>query len=261
VKVRDVVNFMEKWAGSHLADDWDNVGLMAGSLERDVTGVVIALDVTEETAKFAVENGANTIISHHPVIFRPIRSVSEGSAQGNLLSFIIKNDLNVYSAHTNLDVAPGGVSDALANTLGLVETEVLVLAEEDGFGYGRIGKIENKLSVKDLTSSIREKLGTETIRVYGNTDTEIQIVAVCGGAGGDFIMDAIQAGADAYITGDVKYHEGQMAVEGGLVLVDATHYYTEKPVLNVIEDRLIKYFGDELNTYVYDKSSFHFEEY
>lgn len=264
MKISEIIRIMEEWADPNYMDDWDNGGLQYGSRDQSLTGILITLDVTEKVLEYAIHSGSNLIISHHPLIFKGIKDLSLSTLQGRMAYKIIKNDIGIYCAHTSLDLAPGGVSDVLADKLGVFNKKPLRTFEKSPqygtLGYGRVGEIKS-LKLEELASHVKERLGVEVLKVYGERKDPITRLAVCGGSGADFIEDAAFSGAHAYITGDIKYHDSQLAMELGLVLIDATHYHTEKPVLYAIKNKLKEKAAAELNLEIYERPTFAVKHY
>ncbi len=342
--VKDIMTLMESWAPLSLAESWDNPGLMVGAIDRQVTGIVTSLDLTKEAVDYAMDRGCNMIISHHPLIFKGLKSIDLGSYQGQLLETLIKNDIAVYSAHTNLDIAQGGLNDMLAAKLGLencsglvpvgqsdyyklvvyvpashgnqirqalaeagagwignyshcsfslkgdgrfqaetgthpylgqegqveevqeerVETivpqdllskvleairdvhpyeevayDVFPLVEPTARHYlGRIGTLPESFTLNQFKFFLEEALPHAKIRFAGQTTNVIKRLALCSGGGAEFLGRAKAMGADAYLTGDVKYHDGQRARELGLLVVDGGHFGTEEIVAKGLKDKL-----------------------
>lgn len=340
--VKDIIAAMEKKAPSNLAEIWDNVGLQVGSDDKAVTKVLICLDVNEEVLNEALKNGANLIVSHHPLIRREISRIDFGDPVGKRLVSAIKKDIAIYVSHTNLDKAIGGVNDQLAEVLGLRET-VALLPENNNFyklavfvpqtakehlkaaiggagagmignyshcsfetagtgffkplagarpaigkvgevfeaeevkleaivgkdrltdvvvamlaahpyeevaydvyplenqdkytGLGRLGTLEEPLTLDEFADRCRQKLGTEP-RISGGAEL-IRKVAVCGGGGASLISNAQGSGADLLVTGDVKYHDAQLAKELSFCVVDCGHDATETVVLEPLKDYLV----------------------
>lgn len=344
VSLRIIMDALEAIAPLRLAEGWDNVGLMVGSPEQIVQNVLVAVDLTAAVLAQAEKTGANLIITHHPFIFSPLKSIRTDSAGGSLLARLIKADIAVYSAHTNLDAAVGGVSDVLAGKLGLTDVRPLVadtgekliklavfvpeshleavaqaitaagaghignyshctfrsagmgtfmplegtnpftgvqgrleytpecrletimpaaeakrvvaamikahpyeevaydlypLENKIAFaGLGRVGTLPAKVMFDELVEAVKAVLALEVVRVAGAVSGPVKTVAVCGGAGGSFIRKAYEAGADCFVTGDIKYHEAQEAVELGIAVIDAGHFATEQPVVSSLVARL-----------------------
>ena len=193
---------MEKWAPKSLIDDWDNTGFQIGSEEKDVKNILIALDLDETIVKRAIKGKFDLIITHHPIIFKPLDSIIYEDPKGKLIFDIIKNDIAIYNAHSNLDLAIGGVSDALSKELKIENTKALkeVLKEELSgksitYGYGSIGDV-GETSLENFIKRIKKSLNINNLVLYGSIDKVIRKVAVCGGSGSDFIKDAAEAKAD-----------------------------------------------------------------
>lgn len=264
MKISEIIRIMEEWADPRYMDDWDNCGLQYGSRDQDVKGILITLDVTEDVLEYAITSGSNLIISHHPSIFKGIKDLSLSTYQGRMAYKIIKNDIGIYCAHTSLDLAPGGVSDVLAEKLGIFNSKPLrvhVKSPQYGsIGYGRVGGIE-PLRFEELVKLVKDRLGVEVLKVYGDSKDPIARLAVCGGSGADFIEDAAYSKAQAYITGDIKYHDAQLAKELGIVLIDATHYHTEKPALYAVKNRLMDNIIEKVNLEIYEEPTFAVKHY
>lgn len=248
MKLKTIIDHIEKWAPKKLIDTWDNTGFQIGSLEKDIKNVMISLDLDEYILQQAIEKNIDLIITHHPLIFEPLKSIVSTNPKEKLIIDIIKNDIMVYNAHSNLDLAIGGVSDQLAKKLNIKNTYNLreVLEDENhnetiSYGYGKVGQIQEK-SLEKYIKEIKLALNLEDLIVYGSTDKNISTVAVCGGSGGDFIEDAVNLKADLYITGDIKYHEAQFAYERKLTIIDIGHFHSEKIILPTIKEYLAKEF-------------------
>jgi len=226
VTVGRVAEEMETIAPAALAEEWDNVGLLAGNPAKAVDTIVVALDITEETIAFANEHGAQMIVSHHPVLFRPVnRIVGPG-----VLHQLLTSGIAAFAAHTNLDAAKGGVNDMLAERLGLVGVE-------EAFGViGRVGKLKTPLSPTEFASLVKDALGTP-VQLRAGT-TMIETVSMIGGGGGEYAADAP---SDAYVTGEMKHHEW-LGLPENLTVVVAGHYETENVVVRPLAERLQKAF-------------------
>lgn len=231
MKISDVIERLEKEFPQELAYEWDNVGLLVGDRNREVTNVVTCLDVTEEVIEFAKNAQAELIISHHPVIFSPINCINGDIKNGKLLMDAIENKIAIYSAHTNCDKAENGINTRLARMFNLEDAETL---EEDGLG--RIGSLSQPLPFYEFAKVVEEKLETK-IRYCGDTKKQVQKIAICSGAGGDVISAAIQKGADVLITGDTKYHQ-MLDVKDHINIIDAGHFGTERMVAEIFAEIL-----------------------
>ena len=340
VKCRELITTLEQLAPNHLAEDWDNIGLLVGSPEQTIHKIIVTLDVDQAVVSHAIAIGADMIVSHHPVIFKGITTIRTDLPLGSMLFDLIKNGIAVYAAHTNLDSAPGGVNDILAQKFELKDSKALatvyqeklyklvvfvpeshaekvrIAMSEAGAGYignyshctfqtkgvgtflplaatnpfigeegklefvnesrietimpaelhsrvihamlaahpyeevaydeylllnkgascglGRIGRLVEAITLGEFIDKVKLSLGVNSIKVVGSAHTVISQVAVCGGSGASLIKNAIKAGADVLVTGDVKYHEAQQALAEGLAIIDAGHFATEQPVVQCV---------------------------
>ena len=342
-----VMDAMERFAPHHLAEGWDNVGLIVGQPCCKVTKILVTLDVTMPVAQYAAEHHYDLILCHHPPIFKPLTALRTDTKQGEILALLLRHSIAVYTAHTNLDIAAGGVNDVLAAKLGLQDVRPLHTTYEDKllklavfvpithaasvrdaicqagaghigqyscctfqtagtgtflplpgtkpflgqqgqlefasevrletivphsrcqavlqammaahpyeevaydlyqvvnsgykYGLGRIGCLPDSRSFSQWVEQAKAALGITVLKAAGPAEKDVRIVAVCGGSGASLINDAVQAGADVLITGDVKYHEAQQAADQGLIVIDAGHFATEQPVLRAVTDYLRQY--------------------
>jgi len=235
VNSRKVIQLIEEFAPVSLAEEWDSVGFQVGNIDAAVDKVMVALDVTEAVVREAEEKSADLLVVHHPLIFKPTASLTEQTALGRILRQLVRNNMHVYVAHTNLDSALNGLNDFLAGELQLDRTEPLRVMER-GFeaevfsgkeGSGRIGYLNEVVTVQQMALRMKEILGSQTIRICGDPAKKIRKAAICTGAGSDLIGEAHHAGCDILITGDVKYHEARVAEELGIALIDGGHFETE----------------------------------
>lgn len=248
---------MEQWAKPMLIDSWDNTGFQIGDNEENIEKILIALDYDQKIFELAIKENCQMIITHHPIIFKPLKTLTNSNYVERLIINTIKNNLIVYNAHSNLDLAIGGVNDQLAKVLDIKVDGYLthVISDEmNSYGYGRVGTIK-ETNVKEFLNKIKDKLDINMLKVYGNIDRKISSVAVCGGSGADFIEDAYNLGADLYLTGDIKYHDSQLADQLGIIIVDAGHFNTEKIILPIIKETLDNAFKKEVTIIVHDESS------
>lgn len=347
VRVKDLMKLMDAWAPPKLAESWDHPGLQVGDPEHIVRSVLVSLDLTREAVRYAKAKGISMVVSHHPFLFRPLKTLDLQTEKGQIIADLITGQISAFAAHTNLDTADGGVNDALADALGLENRKGLVKIHEnkryklvvyvplshaemvrkamadagagavgaydrcafvsEGKGHfhcmeeahpyigtagteetakearietflsekdipsviralrkahpyeepvydlyalkegshwdtmGRIGDLPSTMTVPEALAYIKEKLGLPVVKYAGQAaGKKIRKVAVLGGAGVEFAKTAKAAGADLYLTGDVKYHEAQDVAAMGLVLVDGGHFYTERVVIPVIAGRIRK---------------------
>ena len=344
--LQQIISSMSRLASHSEALEWDNVGLQVGDYNNEIRKILVALDINEQIIEEAIKKNADLVITHHPLIFNGIDNIHTQTSKGRTIIKAIKNDIAIYSTHTNMDIAEGGLNDLLADKLNILNTEILSKENEielyklavytphenaeevreaifnkgagkignysktsfsikgEGTflpgqgsnphlgnkgelekvneikietvipenkvdnvirgmlkahpyeevaydiyklpyqskfkGIGRIGELQNSLSLKEYSDKIKNKLNIEKLKICGNMEDEIKKVAICSGAGADFISLASAKGADLYITGDVKYHEAQLAEALDLNLVDAGHFETEVIFKELVEKHLKK---------------------
>ena len=208
-----------------LREPWDNDGLMCcADSSAEVSRVLVTLDVTEEIVDYAIQSGFDLIVSHHPLIFKPISAVTDDGHVARKVIKLISNGVAVFSFHTRADKVEGGVNDILADLLGLGDT--IPFGEGD---LGRIGELGEECTLDDFAYRIKELLGADSVRVADGYNS-VNRVAVCGGDGKSLVRDAIAAGADTFISGRIGYNVMEEAQEMGINLVEAGHYFTEQPV-------------------------------
>lgn len=366
MKAIDIINIMNKWAPPYLIDSWDSTGFQIGDPNKNIKKILVSLDLDREAFEKAKKENIDMIITHHPLLFKPMAKITKEDYKGRLVYDLIKENIVVYNAHSNLDLAIGGINDILASLLNLKDIEVLEKVYEeklykivvfvprthveevrnalgeakagwignyshctyniDGigtfmpregtnpfigslnklekveetrmetivekrnlnrvlnemikahpyeevaydiyplenisvqYGYGRVGNVE-EMPLNRFLDKVKEELRIDKLRVYGDIDRKIRRVALCGGSGSDFIKSAYYKGADIYLTGDIKYHDGQLAKELGLLLVDGNHFDTEKVILPVIKDRLLQNIEEDIDIILYEKSTAPFVVY
>ena len=231
--LKDIIARLETAFPTESAMEWDNVGLLLGDAKRDIKKVILTLDITYDVVRQAAEAGAELILSHHPIIFAPVKRITPDTEIGKILLFAAENRICIYSAHTNCDVAKSGINARLAEIFGLKNPEPL---EESGLG--RIGDLESTISFADFAKLTCEKLETPHVRVCGDDNRGIKRVALGSGACADCIPKAVLMGADVMVTADMKYHEMLDADASGICVVDAGHYPTEIIVRDIFADIL-----------------------
>ena len=225
-------DFLCSLAPLELQLSYDNSGFLVGDINAEVHNVMLALDVTDAVIEEAIENKCELIVSHHPVIWNALKSVTEEKLTSGKLIKLIKNDISVISMHTNLDIADGGVNDVFIALLG-AECD----GKLDGDNCGRTGVLPNEMELKDFLIFCRDRLHSKGLR-YVDGGKKVKRLAVMGGAGTDAMADAIAKGCDTYVTADVKYHQFLDAKEMGLNLIDADHFCTENPVIPVLAEKI-----------------------
>ncbi len=220
--VKKVYEWVDELAPFASCESWDNSGLLAGSMNNRVKGIYCALDVSARALEDALEKGCNLLVTHHPILFGGRKNLREDDPEGRMLCRLVRKNINVISAHTNYDKAVGGVNDILAVALGIPSPRLI---EGDEEGFLRIGEIE-PMSLTAFSEKVRCVLGG-AVRTYGDAEKTIKTVAVCGGAGGEFAEMAMRAGADAYVTGEMRYHDSLDLAQCGFATLQAGHDATE----------------------------------
>ncbi len=221
MNIKDIYTALDRRAPFGDAEEWDNVGILIGNGEDEVSRILIALDATEATLDAAICMGVDLVVTHHPIIFDPMRSLSSNSLPYRFAAA----GIGVLSAHTNLDKACGGVNDTLASLIGLHN----VRTAPDGMC--RIGDLPHQITAKMLAEAVSGTLSTAA-RVNLPAKS-VRTVAVCGGGGGDFIAE-LSPLADAYVTGEIRHHGWLTAGQAGLAVIEAGHHATEQPVIHAM---------------------------
>ena len=232
MKLKDIIKIVEENYLPCLAYDWDNSGLFFGDIEKEIKKVLVTLDITPNIINQAIENGADMILSHHPIMMDGIKSLADGTMLSDMIINAVRNDICIYSAHTNMDTAKNGINQKLAELFNL--EDICVLENDKPFddcGLGRIGSLKNEISLVDFCELVKEKLNTPFVRVCGD-DRKIKKVAVASGSCSEYVPTAIKKGADVIITADMKYHHCIEFVYDGIAIIDAGHFPTE----NIVKD-------------------------
>ncbi len=228
MKIADIITFLEQKAPLATAEEWDNPGLLVDSGAVETDTVAVALDATPEAIRFAVDNGARLLVTHHPVIFQPLSHIDDTHPA----AVALKNGVSILSLHTNLDKAAGGVNDTLAERLSLLDVTVA------SDGMTRIGELSCPMAAAQFARLVADTLHTPVQFAGGRPVTR---VAVCGGGAGDVVF-SLPADVDALVTGEMKHHEFLAAGERGITAVAAGHYATEVPVVDTLMNWLLQAF-------------------
>ena len=230
--VKELYERMRDYMPDSLSEEWDNDGLMcAPDGTREVRRVLLVLDVTEELVDYAIENAFDLIVSHHPLIFKPLRAVNEQNHVARKLIKLIGNEISVFSFHTRADKTVGGVNDRLSELLGI--EGAVPFGEGD---LGRIGELD-EMTLEDFIYKVKTTLGADVVK-YSDGYNSVKRVAIVGGDGKDFVADAIALGADTYLSGRLSYNVMEEAAELGINLVEAGHYFTEQPLMEFFKETL-----------------------
>ena len=239
MKIKDIANLIENKFPQYYAMDGDNVGLLVGDENTEVSKILVCCDVDEYVADEAKSVGANLIISHHPLMFHSINRLDESHPEQRTLRKLVKNDIALYTAHTNLDVGRGGINDYMASLLGLKNTEVIevVCQKDDKYhGYGRFAKLDSPVALKQMLYKCKEVFDLDGCRYVGNFDDQITFVAINTGGGAGIMDLCFDLKADLFITGDIKYNPARDAYERGMDIIDVAHYDTEKITMDFFKE-------------------------
>lgn len=244
ITIKDIYDEINRVAPFETQLSFDNSGFLVGHAQQQVENVLVSLDITPAVVEEAKQMGVQLIVSHHPVIFSPVRAITDETGTGQLLISLIKAGIGAICAHTNLDMANGGVNDCLARALALTECAVLQPEGErcdiGVYGIGRIGQVKLQ-SVSQFADFVKRTLGANSVRIVDGGRT-VSRVAVGGGACGDMIETAVLAGCDTFVTSDVRYHQFLQAKDLGLNLLDVGHFPSEHVVCATLADNLQKTF-------------------
>ncbi len=250
LRVKEIANKLNHIMPITLKESWDNVGLLIGDEDTKVNKVLMALDLTDEVIDEAIKIGSNMIFTHHPIIFKPISAVNTSEPVGRKIIKCIKNNISVYTAHTNLDSCKIGTNEVLFNRLKLNDKKTIdVIDEQTGEGLGRIGTLAEQITLKQFLDSCINEFEIKNINYssdYDGLDKSIKTVALCTGSlMQSMIIKSKSMGADVFVTGDLTFHSGQLAKDYNIAIVDLTHYTSENIVFAEIE-KYIKELGIEV---------------
>ncbi len=237
MKCSEICALIEQEYSPEYACDWDNVGLLAGRRDKEVKKILLALDATDEVVRLAAEQKADMLITHHPMIFSPIRRVTDEDMVGRRLLALIRQDISYYAMHTNYDTR--GMADLASGLLGLQECTVLEEVK-DGEGVGRVGVLPRRMTLKACAELVKQAYQIPNVKLFGSPDAEVFSAAICPGAGKSTMKEALRFGCDVYITGDIDHHTGIDAVDQGLCIIDAGHYGIEHIFMEDIKAYLEK---------------------
>lgn len=235
----DIINILEKYAPSCLAESWDNPGMQTGDLNQEIKSLMVALDATDSVIGQAVDLGVDLLVTHHPILFRPIRKITEEDFIGRRLRKLIRNNISLYAMHTNCDIAK--MADCSGIMLGLTDAVPLGqsidmprempmtegMSGSNEMGIGKAGNLKEELTFEELCRYVKKKFNLDYIEASGERDALIKRVAICPGSGHDYVEDAISKKAQVLITGDLGHHAALDARAKGLFLIDAGHFGTE----------------------------------
>ena len=229
MRLKQIIKMLEELCPPGFAMSWDNVGLLVGRSDKEVSTIALALDATTEVIEQAAEQGADLILTHHPLLFSGVRNVTDSDYVGRRILYLIRHDISCYAMHTNFDVL--GMADAAADLINLTDREVLEVTYEDEIsvdGIGRIGSLIEPMKLSEFAEKVAGAFEIDHVRYYGDPDQMVVTCAILPGSGKGEIDLAVKANADVYVTGDISHHDGIDAVEKGIAVIDAGHYGIEK---------------------------------
>ena len=229
--VRDLYDLIDRFAPFDTQAEFDNAGLLVGSPSQEVRSVLFALDVTEAVIDEAVSRDVQLIVTHHPMMFSPRKELTDGDCEGRLIRRLVREDISLIAAHTNLDQAPGGINDVLAECCGLTGVT--------GEGFLRFGILAEPVSARAFAEDLSRRLNT-AVRLMGPENTIIRKAALCSGGGSDEWAGAVAAGCQAFISGEIKHHLALTMVDSGVVGFECGHFATEEPGVRALAAALQK---------------------
>ena len=239
MECKKVIEILETQSPKSYACDWDNVGLLVGREDKEIQKIYIALDATDEAIEEAIANGADMLLTHHPMIFKGMKRVTQEDFIGRRIIRLIQNDMVYYAMHTNCDVM--GMADLAAEYLGISDTRVLEItsvSETGEEGIGRYGSLKKEMTVRECCEEVKQAFSLENVKVFGDLERKVKTAAISPGSGRSVISNALQAGVDVLITGDIDHHEGIDAVAQKLTVIDAGHYGVEHIFIPYMEQYL-----------------------
>jgi dinuclear metal center YbgI/SA1388 family protein len=239
MRILDLGQIIEKISPLELQESWDNSGFQIILSDREVKRVMVALEITNSVIHEAIEEKIDVIVTHHPMIFKPVKNIDHNNVTGNYVIKLIENHIDVYSSHTPFDKCQGGNNDYLASLLALCDLRQSHCDEE---GFLKVGIVDGECTALEYIDHVADKLliDKRAMSFVGNIDQVVDKVCLCTGAGADFIEAAAKEGCDLYITGDVKYHQACLAKELGINVLDIGHYGSEKIFIRNMADYLRK---------------------
>ena len=245
MKCKEIIEKLEQLYPLKLAASWDNPGLQAGDIEQEIHTVYLALDATDEVIDHAVREGADLLITHHPLLFSGLKSVRADHFIGRRVIRMIEEKLCCYAAHTNYDVAK--MAQLSAECLDLQSSEILSVSYCDSQtgqtqGYGRVGDLRKEMALQEYADLVKKAFSLREVKVFGDPHKTVRRAAVLPGSGKSMISDAIKARADVMVTGDIDHHTGIDAAAQGIAVIDAGHYGTEHIFIDQVERELKKEF-------------------
>lgn len=251
MRLKTIITYLENKFPPYMKEEWDNVGLMVGDREQDIKKIQLSLDVTDTVIEHAINNKMDLIITHHPLIFKGINKINSDSSLGRKILKLIKNNIAVYSLHTNLDSGRDGINDYIMKLIfGFENSEILDKKDNENYGIGRVITLDKIYTGKEILELLKEKLSLKNIvTVNLAKDKEIKKIAIITGSGGSYWRKIKANNIDLFITGDIKYHEALDMREEGVSAVDIGHFESEHIFVNIIKELLDNRFDGEIKIF------------
>ncbi len=262
-KVKDFMKLVESHAPVSYKEEYDNVGLMVGDGEENITGILFSMDTTNEVIQEAKEKKANLIVSHHPLLFVKPRSITKNTLQGRKVIELIRNNINLYAAHTNLDSVKDGMNDTIIKMFDYKDFDIIEQCPFDfDSGIGRIVYLRRAIKLKDFIEKTKKVLDVPILRYTGDLNQTVRRIAIINGSGQSYFQKSLELGADCILTADTTFHFVQEFEELGVAVVDPGHYLSEKNIYNHLMDKMAKEFNKEFDVPIYfsqvEKDPYHF---
>lgn len=240
---RDIMKVIESTYPKHAALEWDNVGLIVGRMDKEVKKIYVALDATDEVIDDAIMREADMLITHHPLLFSPLKKITDEHFIGSRVVKLLQHDISYYAMHTNYDVL--GMAELSAVILGLNDAEVLEVTDYEHMeGIGRVGELSEEMTLQECCKLVKDKFQLENVKVFGDVNKIVKRVAISPGSGKGMAEVALEKQADVLVTGDISHHEGIDAVAQGITIIDAGHYGLEHIFVDDMSGFLFKNFPD-----------------
>ena len=237
--VSDIIEVVNTIAPFSLSEKWDNSGLQVGDYQWPVTRILVALDVTMAAMDEARKWNADLVLTHHPLMIKPEKSIDFGKMPGAAIEQAAKEKIAILSAHTNLDKARDGLNDYFAQVIGIqCDLPFSPDTDDKAVGIGRMGKLDRVMSLESLADQIKNRLKISSLRVAGDLELLVENIALCTGSGGSLTDHFLNSSAQAYITGDLKYHEARDIEAHGKAVIDVGHFASEHIVVDLLQNRL-----------------------
>lgn len=249
-ELNNIIDFLRSFAPFELAEDYDNIGLLVGDKNKEIKKIMITLDVDENVVKDAKERGCDLIISHHPLIFSPLKKIVSDDACSRSVMTLIKNDIALVSVHTNFDSTASGLCDLFLDKIVTTKNRAAI----DGNGIGRIADLCKECEMSDVLAKVKSEFNLTSVRYVGDKYKKINKIAVCNGGGAEFVYAAKELGADLYISGDIKYHHARFAYENDIALIEVPHYNAEIIFCEYMKELLEKEFKDTFELVITDEN-------